>query len=124
MHSKPHSQVFTEGDDESEVAELKAVAADVGVNLNGDVLHVFHALASADVLIMAHSSFSLTAAVYGVPGQLVIYDPFWHSGVPSWIRVKDGVVGGEAWSWQEDYMFKQSIARVERRANAGTKWRM
>lgn len=100
------------------MAELKAVAQDVGINLNGNALHVFHALASADVLIMAHSSFSLTAAVYGAPGQLVIYDQFWHSGAPSWIRVKNGIVGGEEWSWQEDYMFQQAVARVQHRVNA------
>lgn len=115
------TQVFTEGEHESEVAELKAVGPNVEINLGGNVLHVFHALASADVLIMAHSSFSLTAALYGAQGQLVIFDQFWHNGIPSWIRVKNGTVGGRGWAWHEEYVFKQAVAKAEKRSTSTSK---
>lgn len=66
-------QVFTEGSNQNnELDDLKTAAPDVGLNFDGNALHVFHALMSADVYIMAHSSFSLMAAVYGAPDQLVM----------------------------------------------------
>ncbi|MEW5320393.1 MAG: hypothetical protein WDW38_011468 [Sanguina aurantia] len=119
MTSRPvNLQVFTEvsrHDKGDELDSIKAVYPTVGLNLDGSVLMTFHALMSADVLIMAHSSFSLMAAVYGAPEQLVIYDQFWHSGVPEWLRVKDGKVGGDGWQWKEDYLYQRAIGMVERR---------
>lgn len=47
-----------------------------------------------------------------------VYDKFWHAGIPKWIRVKNGTVGGNSWQWQEDYLYKQAIGLADARVAA------
>lgn len=78
--------VFSQGDpsDFPELAERGAV-----FHLDEDVFESFHAMASADVLFTAKSSFSYLAGVIGT-GR-VIYEPFWHPPLPGW----EGLEGAE-----------------------------
>ncbi|XXQ33454.1 Uncharacterized protein PBTT_03916 [Plasmodiophora brassicae] len=63
-------------------------ALDPVLHLDTDTFATVHALVMADVLVMAHSSFSYVAALLN--DNLVIYDPFWHSPAPTWIVCQDG----------------------------------
>ena len=54
--------------------------------LNGRAIDCLEGLATADVLVMSRSSFSYVAAILNRNG-IVMYHPFWHSGMSSWIEV-------------------------------------
>jgi hypothetical protein len=51
---------------------------------NGDAIEALNGMATADILIMSRSSFSYVAAILNRRG-VIIYHPFWHSPLPSWI---------------------------------------
>jgi hypothetical protein len=53
------------------------------MHLNGDVFECLHSLITADILVMAKSSFSYTAAL--LSRGIVIYSPFWHAPLQQWI---------------------------------------
>ena len=62
------------------------------INFNGVVLHLkecpftaFYHMVSADVLIMAKSSFSYSAALFSK--GVIIYLPFWHTPLQNWLVV-------------------------------------
>lgn len=46
-----------------------------------------YSLGAAHVLVLSRSSFSYSAALYNE--NLVVYTPFWHAPLPSWV-VHDG----------------------------------
>jgi hypothetical protein len=80
----PHEiHVFSEGCQE-DFGEIRNRAV---LHLNGDVFECLHNLITADVLVMAKSSFSYTAAL--LSRGIVIYSPFWHAPLQQWI-VADG----------------------------------
>jgi hypothetical protein len=54
--------------------------------LNGRAIDCLEGLATADVLVMSRSSFSYVAAILNRNG-IIMYHPFWHSGMSSWIDV-------------------------------------
>jgi hypothetical protein len=54
--------------------------------VNGRAIDCLEGLATADVLVMSRSSFSYVAAILNRSG-VVLYHPFWHSGMSSWIEV-------------------------------------
>lgn len=54
--------------------------------LNGRTIDCLQGLATADVLVMSRSSFSYVAAILNRTGT-IMYHPFWHSGMSSWIEV-------------------------------------
>jgi hypothetical protein len=53
--------------------------------LDADEFKTFHSLVTADILIMAKSSFSYVAALLNE--GIVFYDPFWHKPLKNWINV-------------------------------------
>ncbi|CEO99442.1 hypothetical protein PBRA_001348, partial [Plasmodiophora brassicae] len=57
--------------------------------LDGDALYSLHAMVTADILVMAHSSFSYVAAMYN--DGFVLYDPFWHQAPSSWMTCTNSV---------------------------------
>ena len=64
--------------------------ADFGCTLllNEDARKTFQSLVSADVLVMAKSSFSYTAAL--LSEGVKIYEPFWHPPMAEWVSVEQG----------------------------------
>jgi hypothetical protein len=54
--------------------------------LNGRAIDCLEGLATADVFVMSRSSFSYVAAILNRSG-VVLYHPFWHSGMSAWIDV-------------------------------------
>lgn len=54
----------------------------VFLHLGGDIKTSFHEMVSADVFIMAKSSFSYAAAL--LSGGIVYHQPFWHEGLSRW----------------------------------------
>jgi hypothetical protein len=75
-------KIYSEG----HVAEFANLPADE-FHLNRDVFQTIGALADAEILLMAKSSFSYVAALLS-RGQ-VIYEPFWHRPLPSWTNVDE-----------------------------------
>ncbi len=73
-------KVFSEG----EATEFATLQADE-LHLNGDVFQTLTALANAEILLTAKSSFSYVAAL--LSRGTVIYDPFWHKPLPTWTKV-------------------------------------
>lgn len=59
--------------------------SDCILQLNKDPLWTFNRLVRADALLMAKSSFSYAAAL--LSNGKVIYEPFWHPPLPSWMPV-------------------------------------
>jgi hypothetical protein len=55
--------------------------------INGPAIDCLEGLATADVLVMSRSSFSYVAAILNRSG-VVLYHPFWHRGMSSWIEVE------------------------------------
>lgn len=53
------------------------------LHLDGDEFETFHALASAEALVMAKSSFSYLAGL--ISTGLCVHEPFWHPPMPDWI---------------------------------------
>ena len=56
----------------------------VKIIANGDAIEALKGMATADIFMMSRSSFSYVAAILNRRG-IVIYYPFWHSPLPSWI---------------------------------------
>ena len=57
---------------------------------NSPALVPFRKLAEADIVVLSHSSYSYSAALLNRHG-CVIYNPFWHAPLPSWIiSTKEG----------------------------------
>ena len=70
-----------------------ATAISCEMSLNGNALDTITALANADVLILSKSSFSYLAGL--LCQGIVVYEPFWHSPLPDWIRLAlDGCILG------------------------------
>lgn len=61
------------------------------LHLNEDVLQTFYALAAAPIFVMGRSSFSSVAAMYNQ--GLVIYTPFTHGPLPSFLVFDTGNPG-------------------------------
>ena len=57
-------------------------------NTDTEVLSVFHAFVSADILVLGHSSLSYLAALYNE--NIVVWHPFWYSKVKGWLEYTDG----------------------------------
>jgi hypothetical protein len=53
-------------------------------HVNDATIDCLRGFATADVLVMSRSSFSYVGAILNTAG-IVIYHPFWHTGLPSWI---------------------------------------
>ena len=69
-------------------------ACEPELDLNADPLRTLQALAQADILVTAKSSFSYLAAL--LSGGVVIYEPFWHQPMAHWLRAdRDGRVRRE-----------------------------
>src|SRR5262249_20717441 len=54
--------------------------------INEPAVDCLRKLATADILVMSKSSFSYVAGILS-PTGIVLYYPFWHSALPSWIAV-------------------------------------
>ena len=61
--------------------------------LNHDVFSTFHNLVKADVLIMAKSAFSYSAALFSK--GIILYEPMWNKPLDKWIINSDGAFEGE-----------------------------
>ena len=55
-------------------------------HINDPAIDCVRKLATADVLVMSRSSFSYVAAILNRRG-IVLYHPFWHSALSSWLTV-------------------------------------
>ena len=68
------------------IAANFAPLVDLGaqLRLNDDLFRTFHTLVSADILCMAKSSLSYAAGLLNQ--KQVIYEPFWHSKLPTWLN--------------------------------------
>ncbi len=99
LTSVPHEiHVFSEGREE-DFGEIRNRAV---MHLNGDVFECLHSLITADILVMAKSSFSYTAAL--LSRGIVIYSPFWHAPLQQWM------VGGSDGSLPE-LQFRSALSR-------------
>jgi hypothetical protein len=54
--------------------------------INGTTIDCLRNLATADILVMSRSSFSYVAAILNRAG-VILYHPFWHSPLSSWVTV-------------------------------------
>ncbi len=79
----PQVRVYSQGAIE-DFAEL-AKRFDAELHLEEDEFSTFHALVSAEALVMAKSSFSYLAAL--ISTGICIYEPFWHPPMPDWINI-------------------------------------
>lgn len=76
----PHEfHVYSEGDEE----DFGPIRDRAILHLGGDVFECFESLISADIFVMAKSSFSYTGAL--LARGIVIYSPFWHTPLQQWI---------------------------------------
>ncbi|UCE36779.1 MAG: hypothetical protein JSW00_14875 [Thermoplasmata archaeon] len=57
----------------------------IDFHLNECVFTTFHHMVSADVLVMAKSSFSYSAALFSK--GVILYLPFWHKPIKNWLVV-------------------------------------
>ena len=66
-----------------------AAFTDLGatLHLDDDVFETFHHFVRSDVLFLAKSTFSYLGGVIG--GNVCIYEPFWHPGLPGWLKPED-----------------------------------
>jgi hypothetical protein len=84
------TQDFPIEDDYDRFSEFDALKP-ITYRFNGDVIDTLRRMASADILITSKSSFSMVAGLLN-PERLVLYHPFWHAPLPSWIVTRaDGV---------------------------------
>lgn len=92
---------------ENELAELEALKS-AQLFVNADPVDAFMSMATADILVLSHSSFSYLAGMLHDPGAgLVIYHPFWHEPRPDWFIASPPLLGG-----------KQALTRIREAANA------
>lgn len=61
----------------------KLAAMNICFHLDECEFSTFHNLVSSDMLVMSKSSFSYSAAL--LAGGVVMYEPFWHSPLSSWV---------------------------------------
>ena len=79
---KPIFHIYSQGDD----ADFSEIAQDsIFFHLNECQFTTFHHMVSADVLVMARSSFSYSAALFSK--GIIFYLPFWHRPLQNWIVV-------------------------------------
>ena len=79
---KPIFHIYSQGDD----ADFSEIAKDgILFHLNECPFTTFHHMVSADVLVMAKSSFSYSAALFSK--GVIIYLPFWHKPLKNWVVV-------------------------------------
>ena len=80
LGDSPEFHVFSEGP-EDHFADLKSLGAELHLNEN-ELLTIANMI-SADVMVMATSSFSYVPAVYN--SGVVLYQRFWHAKLPHWL---------------------------------------
>jgi hypothetical protein len=56
--------------------------------INGDPIETLRRMATADALILSRSSFSYVAAILST-NCIVVYYPFWHSAMETWLISND-----------------------------------
>lgn len=56
--------------------------------INSDPIETIQRMASADILVMSHSSFSYLGAILNRNG-IIIYHKFWHTMLKDWLRADD-----------------------------------
>ncbi len=79
---KPIFHIYSQGND----AAFSEIAQDsIFFHLNECPFTTFHHMVSADVLVMAKSSFSYSVALFSK--GVIIYLPFWHKPLQNWIVV-------------------------------------
>lgn len=76
--------VYSQGREEDFAAFTQAGCT---LHLEEDALDNLSAMARADILVIAKSSFSYVAGL--LSQGLVIYEPFWHKASPNWIKMSD-----------------------------------
>jgi len=74
--------IYSEGNKEE---FLDIAHSGIDFHLNENIFTTFHHMVSADVLVMAKSSFSYSAALFSK--GIIIYLPFWHKPLRDWIMV-------------------------------------
>lgn len=83
LGDEPVFHIYSQGDEE----EFSDIARNgIVFHLNECPFSTFHHMVSADVLVMAKSSFSYSAALFSE--GIIIYLPFWHKPLKNWIVVK------------------------------------
>lgn len=78
----PEFHVYSQGTEGDFVAYCDHV-----LHLDENPIHSLRGLATADLLVMAKSSFSYVAAL--LSQGIVVYEPFWHKPRSSWIGARD-----------------------------------
>ncbi len=81
--TEPVFHIYSQGDEKE---FLDFAHNEIVFHLNESSFTTFHHMVSADVLVMAKSSFSYSAALFSK--GIVIYLPFWHKPLKNWIVVK------------------------------------
>lgn len=76
--------IYSEGD-EADFADITQPG--MQFELGGDVFVTYDQLVRADVLLMAKSAFSYTAALLG--GGACLYEPYARAPMPDWLRLDD-----------------------------------
>jgi len=76
--------IYSEGD-EADFADINQ--SGLRFALGGDVFATYDQLVQADVLLMAKSAFSYTAALLG--SGACLYEPYARSPMPDWLRLDD-----------------------------------
>jgi hypothetical protein len=89
--TRPHLSVhvFSQG----VPSDFQALPADCHLHLESDVFEALATMINAEVLMIAKSSFSYVAAL--LSEGTVIFEPFWHSGLPDWISVDELFLANE-----------------------------
>jgi hypothetical protein len=87
------------------------VVDNVDFALNADPIEALERMATADVLITSHSSFSYVASLLNRHG-VIVHHPFWHSPLSDWIVTDDS---GE---FSESRFFRQLRRGVKTRGLA------
>jgi len=83
LGEEPVFHIYSQGDEEKFVSLVEDGTV---FHLNECPFTTFHHMVSADVLVMAKSSFSCSAALFS--NGIKIYLPFWHKPLKDWIIVK------------------------------------
>ncbi len=84
LGKEPVFHIYSQGDEEKFVGLVEDGTV---FHLNECPFTTFHHMVSADVLVMAKSSFSYSAALFS--SGIKIYLPFWHKPLKDWIIVKE-----------------------------------
>ena len=79
--------VFSEGDEDEFQELLLQTYSKVVLQLHQSMLEAWTRLVAADIVVLSHSSFSYSAALYSE--GLAVYSTFWHSPMPSWLTFHD-----------------------------------